>query len=76
MTIGSFPHHAIREAGIDAAFEDVKEYFQAIFSGGTERMGLMRREQWIARPGMAGRKLAERYRLAVFTGASASGRPR
>jgi HAD superfamily phosphatase len=59
-------HHMVREAGIDAAFEDVVEHFQKLFHGnGTD--GLMLREQWVARPG-ALEKLGEQFRLAVFTG--------
>jgi len=59
-------HHIVREAGVEVAFEEVKDYFQSIFLGnGTD--GLMLREEWIARPGML-EKLADRYRFAVFTG--------
>src|SRR3954453_4236550 len=59
-------HHAITEAGIDVAFETVRDYFQSIFLGdGTD--GLMLREEWIAKPGLL-EGLAENSRLAVFTG--------
>ncbi len=43
-------HHMVREASIDAAFDDVKGHFQNLFLGSGED-GLMLREQWIARPG-------------------------
>src|SRR4051794_18783744 len=43
-------HHIVREAGVDAAFEDVRDRFQQLFHGdGTN--GLILREQWVARPG-------------------------
>jgi HAD superfamily phosphatase len=59
-------HHMVREAGVDAAFDDVKTRFQKLFHGnGTD--GLMLREQWVARPG-ALEKLNRRYRFALFTG--------
>jgi HAD superfamily phosphatase len=59
-------HHMVREAGIDAAFDDVKGHFQGLFLGAGED-GLMLREQWIAKPG-ALEKLGGRFRFAVFTG--------
>ncbi len=47
-------HHMVREAGVDAAFEDVTAHFQKLFHGdGTD--GLILREQWVARPGRAGK---------------------
>ncbi|HEY1339475.1 MAG TPA: HAD-IA family hydrolase [Bryobacteraceae bacterium] len=59
-------HHIVREAGVDAAFDDVKAHFQKLFHGnGTD--GLMLREQWVARPG-ALEKLNEQFRFALFTG--------
>lgn len=59
-------HHMVREAGVDAAFDDVKEHFQKLLHGdGTD--GLMLREQWVARPG-ALEKLNEQFRFALFTG--------
>src|SRR5580704_15368199 len=50
-------HHMVREAGVDAEFDDVKAHFQALFHGQWRgpmagASGLMLREQWIARPGM------------------------
>jgi len=59
-------HHMVREAGIDAAFDDVKRHFQNLFLGAGED-GLMLREQWIAKPG-ALETLSGRFRFAVFTG--------
>jgi HAD superfamily phosphatase len=55
-------HQIVRDAGVDAPFEDVKAHFQKLFHG-----GLMQRERWIAREGMLER-LAERFRFAIFTG--------
>jgi HAD superfamily phosphatase len=60
-------HHMVGNAGCDAPFETVKAHFQKLFMGENGNPGLMQREQWIARPGMF-QKLAEQYRLAVFTG--------
>ena len=59
-------HHMVREAGIDAAFDDIKGHFQGLFLGRGEE-SLMLREQWVARPGML-EKLSEQFRFAVFTG--------
>jgi len=59
-------HHIIAELGVQTAFQEVAAYFQGIFLGNGED-GLMRREQWIARPGLLER-LEARFRLAVFTG--------
>jgi HAD superfamily phosphatase len=58
--------HIIREAGVDAPLEDVRECFQRIFLG-NEGDGLILRERWVARPG-ALEKLNERFRFAIFTG--------
>jgi HAD superfamily phosphatase len=58
--------HIIREAGVDAPFEGVRECFQRIFLGNAGD-GLILRERWVARPG-ALEKLNERFRFAVFTG--------
>jgi HAD superfamily phosphatase len=55
-------HHLITGVGIDVPFEEMKAYFQEIFLG-----GLILREKWVAREG-ALEKLAEQFRLAVFTG--------
>ena len=59
-------HHMVREAGIDAAFDDVKGHFQGLFLGRGDE-SLMLREQWVARPGTL-EKLSEQFRFAVFTG--------
>jgi HAD superfamily phosphatase len=60
-------HYIITGVGFDVAFEEMKAHFQNLFlgAGGTE--GLINREKWIARPGTL-EKLAEQYRLAIFTG--------
>jgi len=59
-------HHIVREAGVDAAFDDVKGHFQKLFHGdGSD--GLMLREQWVARPG-ALERLNQQFRFALFTG--------
>ncbi len=61
-------HHMVREAGIEAAFEDVKSHFQGLFHGAESGgEGLMLREQWVAKPGML-EKLNEQFRFALFTG--------
>ena len=61
-------HHMVREAGIDAAFDDVKGHFQNLFLGaGADANGLILREQWIAKPGSL-EKLSDRFRFALFTG--------
>ena len=61
-------HHMVREAGVDAAFDDVKAHFQALFLGnGTGEEGLILREKWVAKPG-ALEKLNRRFRFALFTG--------
>jgi len=59
-------HHIVRQAGVDADFEEVKAHFQHLFRG-EGGPHLMQREKWIARPG-ALEKLGEKFRFAVFTG--------
>jgi HAD superfamily phosphatase len=59
-------HHIVRQAGVEVPFEEVKACFQELFLG-TANDGLILRERWVARPGVLER-LAERYRLALFTG--------
>ena len=59
-------HHIIREVGVDAPFEGVRECFQRVFLGNGGD-GLILRERWVARPG-ALEKLSERFRFAIFTG--------
>jgi HAD superfamily phosphatase len=60
-------HHIIRGAGKEVSFEEVVEYFQALFHGRNGEDGLILREQWVARPGVL-EKLADRYQFALFTG--------
>jgi HAD superfamily hydrolase (TIGR01548 family) len=61
-------HHLVREAGIEAAFEDVVSHFQGLFLGkASGEDGLMLRERWVANPG-ALEKLNEQFGFAVFTG--------
>jgi beta-phosphoglucomutase-like phosphatase (HAD superfamily) len=56
----------ITAAGLDVAFEPVRDYFQSIFLGdGTN--GLMLRERWVARAGFL-EELNRRFDFAVFTG--------
>ncbi len=59
-------HRIIRDFGCAAAYEDVVARFQQIFLGDGDD-GLIRRERWAPAPGLLER-LAERFRLAVFTG--------
>jgi HAD superfamily phosphatase len=59
-------HHLVKEAGVDVPFEAVQARFQELFLGNGDG-GLMRREKWVARPGVL-EKLYERFRFAVFTG--------
>jgi HAD superfamily phosphatase len=59
-------HHIVRQAGVDAPFDDVRDCFQRLFLGNGGD-GLILRERWIARPGVL-EKLAPRFRFAVFTG--------
>lgn len=59
-------HALVTRADVAVPFEDVKDYFQAIFHGGGED-GLILRERWLARPGLLER-LSGNFRLAVFTG--------
>jgi HAD superfamily phosphatase len=59
-------HHMVRQAGVDAAFDDVQCHFQKLFHGnGTD--GLILRERWVARPG-ALEKLNRQFHFALFTG--------
>ena len=54
----------IRDQGVEAAYNDVVDYFQSIFHGPG---GLIQKERWIARDG-ALERLNRRFRFAVFTG--------
>jgi HAD superfamily phosphatase len=59
-------HHLVQSAGVEAAFDDVRDHFQGIFLGnGTD--GLMLRERWVARPGVL-ETLNEQFQFAIFTG--------
>jgi HAD superfamily phosphatase len=70
-------HRIIVDAGVNVAFEEVKEYFQRVFLGSPSPGGngeaaaasdaLILRERWIAQPGKL-EALAGRFRLAIFTG--------
>jgi HAD superfamily phosphatase len=59
-------HHIVTAAGVGVPFEEVKAHFQKLFLGSGED-GLIRRERWVARPGVL-EKLGERFRMAIFTG--------
>ena len=59
-------HRLIADLGVRAPREAVVAQFQSIFLGDGED-GLMRREKWVARPGLL-EGLGREYRLAVFTG--------
>lgn len=60
-------HYIVTGVGFDVPFEETKAYFQKLFLGADGTEGLILREKWIARPGVL-EKLAEQFRLAVFTG--------
>ncbi|MEI9974342.1 MAG: TIGR01548 family HAD-type hydrolase [Ignavibacteriota bacterium] len=60
-------HYLIAGVGFDVPFEEMKAYFQKLFLGANGVEGLIKRETWIAQPGVL-EKLAAEYRLAVFTG--------
>jgi HAD superfamily phosphatase len=51
---------------VAVSYEAVVAHFQSIFLGSGDD-GLMRREKWVARPGLL-EDLSQRFRLAVFTG--------
>ena len=59
-------HRLIGDRGKNVAYADVVEYFNRIFLGENGN-GLIRREQWMPRPGLLER-LSERATLAIFTG--------
>ncbi len=59
-------HRLIRDLGRQVEYAEVVDHFQKIFFGNGDD-GLIRRERWIARPGLLER-LGERYQLAIFTG--------
>ena len=59
-------HRLIGDLGFDIDYGAVVAQFQTVFLGQDDD-GLMRREKWVARPGLLER-LSQRYDLAVFTG--------
>ena len=59
-------HRLITDAGVHVEYQAVVDYFNSIFHGNGSD-GLILRERWIARDGLFER-LAETFRLAVFTG--------
>jgi HAD superfamily hydrolase (TIGR01548 family) len=59
-------HRLIEDLGFDVDYGAVVVQFQTIFLGQGDD-GLMRRERWVARPGLLER-LSQRFDLAVFTG--------
>jgi HAD superfamily phosphatase len=59
-------HRLITDAGVQMEYQAVVDYFNSIFHGNGSD-GLILREQWIAHDGLFER-LAEKFRLAVFTG--------
>lgn len=59
-------HHYCRELGVDLDYSTVVDYFNSVFFG-ENNDGLIAREWWAPRDGLLER-LAERYRLAIFTG--------
>jgi len=59
-------HHIVTSAGVDVPFEEVKAYFQKLYLG-DDSNGLMRREEWVAQPGMLER-LNQAFQFALFTG--------
>jgi len=59
-------HRLIADLGVQVEFERVVDRFNKLFLGNGSD-GLIRRERWIASPGLLER-LAGRYRLAIFTG--------
>lgn len=59
-------HRVIEDLGFDVDYGTVVAQFQTIFLGQGDD-GLMRRERWVARPGLLER-LSQRYDFAVFTG--------
>ena len=60
-------HHLIGLAGVKVDYQTVVDHFQSIFHGNGATQGLILRERWIASQGLFER-LAERFRLAIFTG--------
>ncbi len=59
-------HHYCRELGVEVPYGTVVDHFNRIFFGEDDD-GLIAREWWVPRDGLLER-LAQRYRLAIFTG--------
>ncbi len=59
-------HHLILKAGGKADFREVVDHFNLLLLGNGGD-GMIRHERWIARSGLLER-LADRWRLAIFTG--------
>jgi HAD superfamily phosphatase len=59
--------HMIAALGQEVPFQDVVDYFQAIFHGSETEKGLIEHEIWMAGDGLLER-LARSCRLAIFTG--------
>jgi HAD superfamily phosphatase len=55
------------DLGVTVAYDTVVEYFCGIFFGPNGDDGLISREVWIPQNGLL-QRLAQRYRLAIFTG--------
>ena len=60
-------HAMIKRQGVELPYDQVVEYFQALFLGPNYGDGLISREVWFAQPGLFER-LSETHTLAVFTG--------
>jgi HAD superfamily phosphatase len=58
-------HRIIRDF-VEVSYEAVVAHFQSVFLGSGDD-GLIRREKWVARPGLL-EDLGRRFRLAIFTG--------
>ncbi|HBY60936.1 MAG TPA: HAD family hydrolase, partial [Solibacterales bacterium] len=58
---------ACEDLGVTVTLDRVTEVFNEFFLGVDGREGLIRREKWIARPGLL-EDLASRYKFAIFTG--------
>jgi len=59
-------HHLVRAAGLKSSYEEIVDYFNAIFLG-DNGSGLIGRERWLPLPGLLER-LACKYQPALFTG--------
>ncbi len=60
-------HHLIGSLGVEVGYGEVVAYFQKVFFGEDGSEGLIRRERWIAQPGLLER-LSGCSQLAIFTG--------